>query len=182
MNQKNVNILQCKFGLKIISAKYYDNAYGQNRSAEEKDYPHPDLIEARDALVPDLARAYYIEGEERDHFTVTGFVIEEGDGITTVDIHGQMTNSHEYVTNVKSGKIPLDEDQKLLKANLQVLKTELFLFLFESKTSQGKLDGFPANAAQEKDQGKDEIPVDDPKHKDNFKEGSEPPVIEPSVN
>jgi len=171
MKFENVSILSSKFGLKIISAKYYDNLVGQNRSAEETEFPHPDLINARDAIKPELAKAFYLEGEERDHFTVTGFLIEEKDEIVTVDIHGKMDNVHEYSTNVKSGRIPLDEDQEVLKEKLEVIKKELYLFLFENKSAQGKIPGFEDIETES---------VSEEKSISNFE--GEPPVQEPSVN
>lgn len=158
MKLENVNILQCKFGLKIISAKYYNNVFGQNRSVEEEEFPHPDLINARDDLQEDLAKAFYIETEEREQFKVVGFNVDEGDGVTTVNIHGQMTNPYEYVTNVKSGKITLDEDQEDLKIKLDTLKVELFKFFFEEKTAQGKLPGFEGEPKQDDTETPNEEP------------------------
>jgi len=171
MKQENVNILQSKFGLKIISIKYYDKTIKQNRSAEEEEFPHPDLINARDALVPDLAKAFYLEGEERDYFTLTGFQLDEKDGVVTLDIHGKMNNPEGYSTNVKSGKIPMNEDYLKLKGKLEVLQGELFQFIFSGKTAQGKIPGFEDIETES---------VSEEKSISNFE--GEPPVQEPSVN
>lgn len=153
MESKNVNILSAKFGLKKISIKYYDNLVGQNRSAEEVDYPTPDLINARDDLRDDLAKTFYIDSvDELEKFSVTGFEISEKDNIRTLEIKGQMTNNHDYLVNVP-GKIPLDEDQADLKLKVDTLIMELFEFIFNAKTASGKLEGFPANAQQEGEMG-----------------------------
>jgi hypothetical protein len=174
MELKNVNILSAKFGLKKISIKYYDNRVGQNRSAEEVDYPTPDLINARDDLRDDLAKSYYIEErDEQEKFSVTGFEISEKDSIRTLDIKGQMTNYHEYLVDV-SGKIPLDEDQEDLKLKVDTLIMELFEFIFNAKTSSGKLEGFPANAQQENEMKES----DDGSQNDGFDDP--PPVVEGS--
>ena len=149
MEPKNVDILSAKFNLKKISIKYYDNRVGQNRSAEETDYPTPDLVNARDEFRDDLANCYYADDEDvRERFTINGFEITEKDSIKTLEIKGQMMNSHDYLTDV-SGKIPLDEDQKDLKEKIDTLITELFEFIFNAKTSQGNLGDLPANAQQE---------------------------------
>jgi len=179
MKIDNVNILQCKFGLKIISAKYWDKSYSQNRSAEEEDYPTPDLINSRDALKIDLAEALYLSSDEMDLFNVTGFQISEGDGVTTVDIHGKLTNAHDHLTGVKSGKIPLDETQSELSLKLDTLKMELYKYLFEAKHAQGTLPGMPANAAQEQEmqeESTDSIPKS--QQVDEF-DSLEPPSREP---
>ena len=157
MEQKNVDILSAKFNLKKISIKYYDNMVGQNRTAEEVDYPTPDLINARDDLRDDLANTYHVDDEDiREKFTITAFDIEQKDNIKTVVIKGNMVNSHEYLTDV-SGRIPLDEDAKDLQEKLDTLIVELFEFIFNAKTSQGNIDGFPANAQQEEEQ-REEVP------------------------
>ena len=196
MEQKNVNILSAKFGLKKISIKYYDNTVGQNRSAEEVDYPTPDLINARDDLREDLAQAYFFtDTDDVEKFKVTGFEISEKDSIRTVVINGNMTSYHEYLEKV-SATILLDDEQKDLKLKLDTVIMELFEFIFNAKTASGKLEDFPANAHQEQEQkefdsGKDsgetkskskdlndfdgEIPVvkGSPADKDRKKEGAE---------
>lgn len=149
MELVNVNILKCKFTLKKISASYYNNLDGHNYNVEDVEYPHPDLIKARDELKADLVKALYLGKDEEDYFSVDGFVIDEGDGITTVRITGQVTNLYEYVSKLNSGKIPLDEEHEELKVLIDTLKMELFKFFFKAKTSQGKLEGFPSNGDQE---------------------------------
>ena len=157
MEQKNVNILSAKFNLKKISIKYYDNMVGQNRSAEEVDYPTPDLINARNDLRDDLAKCFYVEGvDEQEKFSVTGFVISEKDNIKTLEILGNMMNYHDYLVNV-TGKVVLDESQEDLKLKVDTLISELFEFIFNAKTSSGKIEGFPANAQQEEEM-KEEVP------------------------
>jgi len=174
MEQKNVNILSAKFGLKKISIKYYDNMVGQNRSAEEVDYPTPDLINARDDLRDDLAQAYFATEEDlKERFFVTGFEITEKDSIKTVVISGNMNSYHEYLEKV-SATIMLDEQQEDLKEKLDTLILELFEFIFNAKSASGKIDGFPANAQQEEEQKES----DDEKQDDDFDNG--PPVVEGS--
>ena len=172
MNEKNVNILSANFGLKKISIKYYDNMVGQNRSAEEVDYPTPDLINARDDLRDDLAQAFFITGPDtKENFSVTGFEISEKDSIKTLVIKGNITNFHGYLEKI-SATIILDEEQEDLKDKLKILISELFEFIFNAKTASGKLEGFPANAQQEEEMQESDVEQDD------FDTG--PPVVEGS--
>ncbi len=176
MNQKDVNILSATFGLKKISIKYYDNRFGQNRSAEEVDYPQPDLINARDELREDLANSFHSSDRDtEERFSVKGFVIAEKDDVKTVEISGLMLNPSQYLDKV-STKILLDEDQTDLSLKLETVSMELYKFIFEAKTAEGKIPGFE----KDKDEGKDSVPKS--KQLDNFDDGNEPPVKSEEVS
>ncbi len=178
MKLKDVSILSATFGLKKISIKYYDNRFGQNRSAEEVDYPQPDLINAKDELRKDLANAFYSSSRDTEEkFSVKGFTISEKDDVKTVEISGLIENPHNYLDKVV-GKIPLNEDQADLVLKLETLKMELYKFIFEAKTAEGKISGFDEpKDEEEKINGKSNIPKS--KQIEEF-DSNEPPTREGS--
>ena len=152
MKKENIDITACKLGKKTKTMSYYNKLDQMNYKIEDVEYAHPDLQKAAEGLIRHFAKAFYIEGEERDHFVVDGFKLDTKDKHETVKISGSMTNDYGYVTPVNSGHIPLDETQDDLKADIETLGLEMFKYFFEGKSAQGKIDGFPANASEEQAQ------------------------------
>lgn len=156
----NIEITGCKLGKKTKTMKYYDKLEQKNFSTEEVEYAHADLQKAADGLVKHLAKAFRIDGEDRDYFIVEGFNLDTKDKHKTIIISGYMTNEYGYSVPVKSGHIPLDDTQDDLKVTIEAFGLELFKYFFEGKAAQGVIAGIPVNGAQEEEMNDKEESVD----------------------
>lgn len=137
MEAKNLSILKCNRGIKSYSMDYFSTVDSHNYTIYDDELPHSDLINAFNALRPQLSRALWANSNAIENFDVYGFTIDERDDVVTVELKGKVKNPDDYYTNVSSGKIPLEG---LVLERIDVLRAELFAYFFGNKKAQQEID------------------------------------------
>ena len=138
MKAYNIHILACKIG-KVISVDYFNKTDSKNYSVEDDEVPHPDLRKALMAFQEDLASAYSIMNDEVVKcFVPTGFSVTETKGQFFLIISGKFETRHQDSVTVTSGKIPMEDSDKLV-VKLNTLRTELWEYQWNSKSAQQEI-------------------------------------------
>lgn len=145
MEKSKLKVLKADWGVTKLTMDYLNGIDNFDHDIGGSELPHPDFVNALEALSLDLGRAYYATEAGVKRYKAKGFVLDERDNIVTIEVKGKLENNFDYVTNVSSGKLLLE---KALKKRYETLCTELYLYFFENKTAQ--LD-IPFNERGEKD-------------------------------
>lgn len=154
MKEENITILKCSVTNKRITADYHCHLDDLNYTVEKDEPSHPDLGKAMSKLDSYLADAFFAKKDAQQNFKVKGFTIDDGDGISTIQLDGSGTNVHDYSFSPKSGKIPFESEE--LIAKVEAVRHELFRYFFEGHTAQGTLPGMQARGLATQDGSEEE--------------------------
>ena len=147
MEQKNIKVLKCNWGVSELSMSYGNNKDSFTHDIGGTELPHPDFVKALEAFNLELGRAFYATEKGIQRYKPKAFVLDEKDDIVTLEIKGKLENNFDYITNVSSGKLLLEH--KVIQAKFATLCKELYLYFFENKTAQLEID-FKKEAANDK--------------------------------
>lgn len=140
MDYESVEILMFKKASGGLSMNYVspDN---KNCSINDDQNPHPDLISSLDKLGPLLAKQFWIDDPNKEHFFCTGFTIGSKGDSKFVILSGKVDTLNEHVVGISSGQLVLEEGGKgELNKMIEKVRREAYAYFFEDKTAQGKLD------------------------------------------
>ena len=130
MEKSKIKFLKATWGVNDLSASFTNGVDSFDHERTGHELPHPDFVNALEALSLDLGRAYYATESGVKRYKAKAFTLDEKDSIVTIEVKGKLENNFDYVTNVSSGKLLLE---KALKKRYETLCTELYLYFFENK-------------------------------------------------
>jgi hypothetical protein len=140
MNYEDVEILMFKKSSGGLAMNYV-NPENKNCSISDDQNPHADLIKTLDNLGPTLAKQFWIDDVNKEHFFCTGFTIGSKGDSKFVILSGKVETGNGHIVGLSSGQMVLEENSKdPLGKMIEKVQKEAYAYFFEDKTAQGKLD------------------------------------------
>jgi hypothetical protein len=143
MDYDSVEILQFKKSSKELTMNYVSDD-NKNCSISDNQNPHPDLIKSLENFGPVLAKQFWIDDLNKEHFVCTGFTVGSKGESYFVILSGKVETANGHIVGISSGQLVLENNTKdPFNKMLETVKKEAFEYFFKDKTAQGKLDFKP---------------------------------------
>lgn len=125
-----------------VMLEYVDTINSRPYMTEEKNTPHPDLVNSLKPLDTYLARIHYLPEEHLDKISSNGFSTKAESGI--IVIKGMLTVPTGRKVAINSDAIDITKEVYGFESELEKIITniqdEAFKFFFQDKTAQQKID------------------------------------------
>jgi len=125
-----------------VELEYIDLKNNRPYTTEEKNQPHPDLLNSLKKLTPYLAKVYYV-GDQQDKISINGF--SGGKDSTLVVLKGMLTVASGKKVAINSDAIDTDGEKEVygfeqeLNDAIEVIQEEAVKFFFEGKQAQATI-------------------------------------------